>query len=49
MAEDVSDSAGKGDCRVSVREKDKAASVTQLLPTVTHPKGSCWSHGKGED
>lgn len=43
------DSAGKDDRRVSVGQKDKVASVTQLLPTVTHPKGSCWSHGKGED
>lgn len=45
----MSDSAGKDDCRVGVRQKDKVAFVTQLLSTVTHPKGSCWSHGKGED
>lgn len=45
----MSDSAGKDDCRVSVRQKDKVAFVTQLLPTVTHPKGPCWSHGKRED
>ena len=47
--ENASDSAGKNDCRVSVRQKDKVAFVIQLLPTVTHPKGLCWSHGKGED
>lgn len=45
----MSDSAGKDDCRVSVRQKDKVAFVTQLLPTVTHPKGLRWPHEKGGD
>lgn len=35
----MSDSAGKDDCRVSVRQKDKAAFVSQLLPIATQPKG----------
>lgn len=36
--ENVSDSAGKDDCRVSVSQKDKVAFVTQLLPTAKHPQ-----------
>lgn len=38
----MSDSAGKDDCRVSVRQIEKVAFVTWLLPTVTH-------HGKPKD
>lgn len=34
----MSDSAGKDDCRVSVRQKDKVAFVTHLLPTASSPK-----------